>query len=280
MSDEKEAEEKKIQPEELCGQKLYKSQEQLIVYEDGKTDKTKMFDFLEIPLDDYTDLTFTETQLKRIRMHFQNMQTGIQAMAPIFCGGAKCPFIKRCPLFDRTKEVSMQNYKEFPLMRQCPFERGHLNWQRRRYVEEFDVDVCSPSEMGMVNKLAELDLYDYRVTLLLAHGDKGGDGQDLTKTQVTGKDLMGKDIKRLEIHPAWELKQKIHRQKMEILESLVGTRKEKYKREAALKQREGNDPSTVQSDLRKKLENLRNVTPASEEIIDAEFTEHPKENDK
>ena len=63
---------------------------------------------------------------------------------------------------------------------------------------------------------------------------------------------------------------------MEILNALVGTRREKYKKEAALKQRDVADPSTVQSDLRKKLDSLTTVA-----VIDAEFTEEePTKEDK
>jgi hypothetical protein len=110
---------------------------------------------------------------------------------------------------------------------------------------------------------------------VLAHGDKQGDGMTLMKEQVTGATVQGDEIKRLEEHPAFTLKEKLHKQRMDILNALVGTRKEKYKREAALKQRDVKDPSSVQSDLRARLEKLDNEA----EVIDAEFKETTPEQE-
>lgn len=245
---------------------------------DGKMEKSEMLDLLELDLDDYSDCekSFSLEDTRRFRMHMMNMRTGVQAMAPILCSGPiKCPFIKRCPLVDMSLPLNKQNIKKWPLQRQCPVERGFLNFRRRQYLDEYDADIDSPTELGMVNKLAELDLYEYRVTLVLAHGDADGDGLDLMKSQKTGKDLMGDEMVRLESHPAWELKQKIHKQRMEILESLVGTRKEKYKRDAALKQKEGTDTSSVQSALKKKLDEIRDGP-----VIDVEYHTTDEDKDK
>ena len=95
----------------------------------------------------------------------------------------------------------------------------------------------------------------------------------LMKKQVTGATVTGQEITRLEEHPAFTLKEKLHKQRMDILNALVGTRREKYKRDAALKQRDIQDPSSMQSDLRARLESL-----TGESVIDAEFTEENKKD--
>jgi len=226
----------------------------------GDLTKTDYFKFLEIPLDDYSDLSYTPEQVARLRNHIMNMKTGLQAMAPMFCGGpTKCPVIFRCPFRQQheTKREEM-NPKNFPIGRQCIIEREFLVHKRREYFLEYEVDPNSPTEIGLVNKLAELDMYEYRATLLLAHGDDGtgGDGQDLMKKQITAVTPQGHEIMRTELHPAWELKEKIQRQRMEILAALVGTRKEQWKRQAATKQLDVKDPSTEQSALTSKLHKL------------------------
>jgi hypothetical protein len=58
-------------------------------------------------------------------------------------------------------------------------------------------------------------------------------------------------------------------------ERIVGTRKEKYKRDAALKKRSEDDPSTQAAELKRKLDEARAkaaaaAKPVSEEIIDVE----------
>ena len=83
-------------------EKMYRLKGSLIKREDGTFEPTKMFDILEIPLDDYSDIEFTESEVKRIRMHVMKLKTGIQAMAPLLCPGpVKCPFRYRCPIVDR-----------------------------------------------------------------------------------------------------------------------------------------------------------------------------------
>ena len=259
----------------------YKIKGALVEYADGTIEKTKMFDILELPLDDYSDLEFTETEIKRLRMHIMKMRTGVQAMAPLLCAGpVKCIFRERCPLVDKSIKTEdgnidyhNQNVKLFPLARQCIIERDFMEFKRRQYIEEYDVDITSPTDMAMVNKLAELDLYEYRTTLILAHGDRDGDGQDLLKKQTVSGDKKGNPLKKTEIHPVWELKEKIHKMRLEILEAMVGTRKEQYKRAAALKNSDNQDPASVAAELREKLEQLQRQGFADEDTIDVEFTE-------
>lgn len=157
------------------------------------------------------------------------------------------------------------------IVHNCFFEKELLDFQRRRYIEEYDVDIDSPTEMGMINHLAELDLYEMRATLVLAHGDDKGEGLDLLKQQVTGMSMIGEEIKTMVTHPAFELKEKIHRMRAEVLKSMVGTRREKYKQAVALKKQEHKDPSTRIADLREAIKDLESNT-----VIDAEYTEVKK----
>jgi len=266
-----------IEAVQKTGEKTYCIKGSMMKREDGSMEPTKMFDILEIPLDDYSDIEFTEAEVRRIRMHVMKLKTGIQAMAPLLCSGpVKCPFRYRCPIVDRNiktldgRDINFtnQNIKKFPLLRQCIFERELLDFQRRRYIEEYDADVESPTEMGMVNKLAELDLFDMRATMVLAHGDDKGEGINLLKQQVTSVSMDGQEITRMETHPAFELKEK----REDILKSMVGTRREQYKQAAALKKQDFSDPSTNVAGLRERLVQIEKET-----AIDAEFTEHKEE---
>jgi len=239
--------------------------------------KASVQELLDIPLDSYAELDFTDADLRKIRLHALKMRTGLQAMAPILClGPNRCPFRMRCPVVDRdvktaTGEIDFfhQDIKKFPLFKQCPFERDFLEFKRKQYLEEFDVDPSSPTDMGLVNKLAELDLYDYRATLVLANGDREGQGMDLLKNQVVGVSKTGEIMTSLITHPAWELKERLQKQRSEILNMMVGTRREKYKKDAALNQRDAGDAATIAAALRARLDSLN-----SKDVIDAEFQEH------
>ena len=274
-------EENTILEQEVALEKPYHLKGGMVERKDGSLEKSKMFEIFDVPLDDYTDIVFSQPELRRIRMHLMNMKTGIQAMAPALCGGPKkCPFALRCPIVDRSIttpdgriDMDKQNIKSFPLMRQCIFEREFLDFKRQQYAGEYDVNVDSPTELGMVDRLAALDLYEYRLVLVLAHGDEEGEGIDLMKSQSIGASPTGRELSRLEAHPAWGIREKIHKEREDILRAMVGTRHEKYKRDAALHGGTGQDPSSQYSSLRDRIKQLEN-----EMIPDVEYKVIEKED--
>lgn len=225
---------------------------------------TDMFDLLAVELDDYTDLEFTEPEARKIKSHIMNMRHGLSAMAPIYCGGpAKCPYRERCPL----KGLPTRKY---PLMRQCILERDFIIHKRFEYIEELDVNVESPTEMALINRLVEIDIYDYRASLILAMGDNKQEGQDLLKEQITGISPVGDEIKQLVPHPAFDIKERLQRQRMELLRDLVATRREKYKKRAALKEKGEDDHSIKEAKLAEKLKAQfaeGSSMPSREEIV-------------
>ena len=122
-----------------------------------------------------------------------------------------------------------------------------------RYVKEFAVDPDNHSEVGMITELVELDIYDLRASMILSRPECA----EMTKDIVVGVDSEGKPIVNKEVHKAWELKERVKKRKQQILDCLVGTRKEKYKRDAALKRRTEKAPCTQVAELRRKLEKAR-----------------------
>jgi hypothetical protein len=266
--------------DEHTGKTTYRIRGKLMRRPDGSLVPTTRFDMLGLEnLDDYSDLEFTDKDLRRMHAHIMSMRMGTTASAPLQCSGpVKCIFRHRCPLIDRSlklpgsSEINFagQNAKKFPLLRPCIFEAEFLDAQRQGYIQEYNVNEDSPTEMMMVSKLAELDLYDYRATLVLSHGDKAGDGMDLLKEQVTGCTQEGTILKRLELHPAFEVKQRIQKLKSDILEAMVGTRREQYKQAAALRQENNTDPSSIVAELKKKI---LQIEQGDVDIIDTEFTE-------
>ena len=123
-------------------------------------------------------------------------------------------------------------------------------------MSEFEVDSKIHSEVGMITELVELDIYDLRASMILARPECA----EMTKDLGVGVDEEGKPIVNKEVHKAWELKERVKKRKQKIFESLVGTRKEKYKRDTAMKRRFEKDPSTKVIELKRKLEKAREST--------------------
>lgn len=74
--------------------------------EDLGVTREKFYLSLQGDLDNYADspvATLNEDETKRVNLHLSKLTTGSSAMVPLYCGGDKCPFSNRCPLFAVSK---------------------------------------------------------------------------------------------------------------------------------------------------------------------------------
>jgi len=221
----------------LCG---------LAINEDGKVTESKMFHFLGLDPEEYGHILLTTEEARRVHYRLQGVKWGgAAAKVPLYCAGERiCPFAQECPFVEIAK---------VPVGRKCPIEMELMAFWTSRYMKEFEVDPENYSEVGMITELVELDIYDLRASMILARPECA----ELTKDIVVGVDREGRPIVNREVHKAWELKERVKKRKQKILESLVGTRKEKYKRDAALKKHSAKNPSTQAIELKGKLEKTR-----------------------
>lgn len=120
------------------------------------------------------------------------------------------------------------------------------------YMEEFDVDPNNATEVAYVNELAELQILEMRVNMNLAKASNA----ELVTEQTIGVDRDGDPILQQHISPFMELKEKLSNRRSKIIKLMVGDRQEKYKKEAALKLKLEDDPSSKMAAMRTKLEGL------------------------
>lgn len=204
---------------------------------DGKLTKTNFFDFLKMDLADYSDVEMTADEALTFKNHVVRMTHGVSAAIPLICGGERCPN-KLCPFHES---------KKYPLARPCILETRMIQYLTKGYMEELDIDPDSITEMIQVNKLVELDILDYRANLGLSGGIDPEAPTLLKTTLVTvGEDL----VESVNIHPLLETKEKFHRDRMRTLEAMAATRRERYKRAAALKHSDDSDASELLSELK------------------------------
>jgi len=216
-----------------------------VLKEDGSIQKTDFFRFLDMNLDNYSDITLTADEADKLRKHVQAASTGVQSLIPLICAGDQCKFKERCPLHEMGKA---------PVGRQCLPEVELLTFFRKRYIEEYDVNPQNMTDLTMVNELAEIEIFEMRCNIALSKPE----GQDLTQQNIVGTTNSGEPYLQTVVHTAWDLKERLKIRKMKIVEALVGSRKEKWKRAAALKTRDAADPSSQMSNLRSRLESMKN----------------------
>ena len=207
----------------------------------GKLEKTKFFDFLQKDLSDYSDVYLTPEQALKFKNTVIRIKHGVSAAIPMLCSAERC-FNKLCPFHES---------KQYPLLgKQCILEVRLVQSLTRDYMEDLNVDPDSISEMTLVNKLVECDLIDFRANLgLSGSNDRDQDASTLLSTTV----IEGEHgvTETTVLHPLLEAKRKAHKDREKILEAMVGTRREKYKKMAALKKSEGTDSSQHMAKLKK-----------------------------
>lgn len=214
-----------------------------IKHEDGSISKTKMFEFLNADLDNYDDVELTAEEAQRFTNHVRRMKTGMSAFLPKLCPGhGKCHLSVRCP-FDKP-----------PISRGCPLEVGLIKSKTREYVDSLDIDPGSPYDMSLVDRLVELDVLEYRANLGLSTEAS----QDLIRIEYS-ETKSGELLENATVNPYIVAKDMFHRKRMNLLEALVATRKEEYKKAAQLKKKDNDGISSQLSDVRSLIEKMQNA---------------------
>lgn len=203
---------------------------------DGSIEESKFFDFLELSEDDYSDIELTPKQAIQLRNYALRMKFGTSAMMPLKCIGPKCP-IKSCPF---------RSENNYPLGKPCPLELRFIQAKTQSYMEDLSVTVDNITDMGLINRLVEIDLMDFRANAALSADEEA---QTLLYNMTTSNgDYTSETII---VHPILEIKERHHRQRMQILEAFAATRREKYKKAAALKKGDSDDAAHHMAKMRK-----------------------------
>jgi hypothetical protein len=221
---------------------------------DGKLTKTGFFQFLGNNLDDYSDIVMDVPTAKKVHQHLLKLSTGSAAMAPMYCGGARCPFASRCPLVQMKTEKGVNpTHGRAPVGRQCIIEVELMKHWIIQYVQEYDVDPNNFTEVAYVNELAEIEILLMRLNMNLAKVENA----ELVIDQNVGISQTGEAIVQKQLSPFMQQKEALQNRRSRIIKLMVGDRQERYKKEAALKIKEDKDPSSLQAEMRRRLEELQ-----------------------
>lgn len=208
----------------------------------GQMTQHKYFDFLGTDLDDYSDISFTPEEAKKIKGHLSKMSTGSTAMVPMICAPT-CPFRDNCMFYKMEKA---------PFGRRCLWEVNLMREWTTNYFNDYKVDPNNFTEITMINELAEIEIYQWRLNQSLARPENA----ELVNDSFVNMTSQGIPIYDKKISPYITAKETLLARKARLIKLMVGDRQEKYKKEAALKQKDDGDPSSSMADMRTKLEKL------------------------
>ena len=221
---------------------------------------SKFFDGgLSPVLDNYIPegLVLTDQERKSVVQGMRRLSTGLRSSMPITCYGEKCPFKTQCPLHQINKA---------PTGKPCPIESMLIDLYTKRYIDEFDVESDYMSEVTTMTMLAATHVMEMRAFILLGKDDTDQSPEGLVKN-VVGFNNDEEPIIQLQEHPAFAIIERAWRWRKNLLESLVGTRKEKYKRDSIMGTVNANSVASAAADMRSTIEKLTviDITERSDE---------------
>jgi hypothetical protein len=163
----------------------------------------------------YSDIVLTEEEVEKVKKTMRGMTAGVNSVVPLQCSGNECAFKATCPYMQIRKA---------PVGRACLVESQLIEYWTDQYLTEFDVDPSKLTEMHLVSELAELNIYEMRITKYIAETH-----QTLLQEVITGVDATGNVLSNLDVAKSFDLKERIKKQRMKVLEALMATRRERVK---------------------------------------------------
>ena len=106
----------------------------------------------------------------------------------------------------------------------CLVEEQLVQYWTQKYADELEVDYNSISEMHMVSSLVEINIMELRMNNYLAIND-----QALMMEFIASVDPQGNILSNKGVSVALDIKERLQRQKLKILETLNNTREKKAK---------------------------------------------------
>lgn len=195
--------------------------------------------FLGSDPDLYKDLHITPQSAARMRSHLAAIKHGTYASVPLICKGYEsCPIRSSCWFAVKrdTGAVDLAASK-FPVLQPCPVEASILQVKVKQYCSENfrDMSSVTPTVISLATKLAELDIYEIRVNMLLSQGDSLGEGRDLMQEAVLSNDLHGNPVKTaMKEHPAFALKERFQKMRSQLMKELLSTPEAKLNAKAKM----------------------------------------------
>lgn len=106
----------------------------------------------------------------------------------------------------------------------CLVEEQLIEFWTKHYLEDLNIDMKSISEMHILSRLVEITIMDLRMTKYLSINNP-----DLMMDFVTAADLNDQPLTQKGISIAFEVKDRLEKQKLKLLESLNSTREKRFK---------------------------------------------------
>jgi hypothetical protein len=223
-----------------------------MIAENG-TGLDKIRSILSLRMAQYNSIELTEEETRNIAKSFIDIELGSATNMVMICNKLKCLYKNRCAFYKADKA---------PEGRECIVENKVMSHAVDQYITSLGVNINNYPEMVLVNQLTEYELIEFRCNTILSY-----DHVNLKMKSVIGIDVDGNVITKEDISHALQIKMQVFKNKIQLLEAFTATRKEAYKKQAALKESKDGH-AKVLSAMKTQLKELKNKSASSEEVIE------------
>ena len=220
--------------------------------------------FLGSDPDLYSNLSLTPHAAARMRSHLAAIKHGTYASVPLICKGYNsCPIRSSCWFVNKREDGNIDlAASKFPLLQPCPVEASILQVKVKQYCSENfkDFNTITPTIISLATKLAELDIYEIRVNMLLSQGDSLGEGRDLMQEAVLSNDLHGNPVKTaMREHPAFALKERFQKMRSTLMKELLSSPEAKLNAKAKIEATKAESVSSTMSKMSAALNKINSL---------------------
>lgn len=187
----------------------------IVVRSDGTETKHSMLALLDPDVEDYGEIEISEIKLAKIKKQLRTASIGPISAVAMICTGSQCQVKEMCPFWKN--DVA-------PIGEECLLEKNLIREWVERYIDEFNVDVTRTTELQLVSELAEIAVYERRINSYISINSPM-----LLQEIVAGVDQAGNAYYNLDIAKAFEIKDRLKKQRMKILDAMLATRDRKAK---------------------------------------------------
>lgn len=218
---------------------------------------------LDESLDKYKAIELTQEEHKELLQFFTISKFGSGLFSPIICKSSDCGYCTMCPLYKMGKA---------PAANQCPLEMTTIMNSAQKWSEVFErrgLSLEDPIYLHYVSLLTYVDLLLQRCAWAESCGYQS---PVIETTAKVGQ--KGEMFKTIMENPILSSTEKLLKMQESIMESLVLTPREDYKRRAALKMKDDfTDAATL---LLKKRQAVKEKTLNEDTVM--ELPEHVTDN--
>lgn len=196
----------------------------------------------------YPDIKLTPDQAREVKEFVTNLRLGGPAGVILICADNNCQYREACPLF---------KIGQAPKDKPCPLEATVIMSVREQLSNIISLDSKDPIIRNHINEICQIAALEWRCQMKLAF-----DFHDVMQQVPAAIDPQGGVHTKPEMSPVVLLINELSQRRSRLLKEITQTPEAKWRRQAALKEKEQDSLSRKQAAQRRILQEAQGILPS------------------